>query len=214
MFFTWPALLPESIEVIGLQLPGRGRRLKEIPHTRMEPLVGSAKEAVIPLLDCPYAIFGHSVGALMGFELTRALAEEGYRPDHLFVSACSPPHLHAPDPLIHALPEAEFIAALKRLDGTPQEILQHDELMRQLIPALRADFAVSETYRDIGNPAQCPITAFGGVEDRIVPPERLPDWRQHTESAFDLVLLPGDHFYLSTSRGALLHKIGLILGVG
>ena len=213
MFFAWPALLPDTVEVVGLQLPGRGRRVREGSFTRMEPLVEAAGEAVVPLLDRPYAIFGQSLGALMGFELARILARKGYPPKHLFVSACSAPHLHAPDPHIHALPDVEFLAALQQFNGTPQEILEHEELMRQLIPTFRADFAVSETYRFIGGPVSCPITALGGSEDRIVPAESLAAWGQHTVGAFDRVMYPGGHFYLQANQGLLLQRVGLELGL-
>ncbi len=212
MFFAWPALLPDSVEVVGLQLPGRGRRIREAGYTRMTPLVEAAGEAVAPLLDRPYALFGQSLGALIGFELGRALAGRGRPPQHLFVSACSAPHLHAPDPPLHALPEAEFLAALQRFNGTPREIFEHQELMQQLIPVFRADFAVSETYAYAGGILSCPITAFGGLEDRIVAAESLDGWRRQTEAAFERVMFPGGHFYLPAIQGALLERVSQALG--
>jgi len=213
MFFAWPALLPEAVEVIALQLPGRGRRVREAPHTRMKPLVADIRDAVGPFLDRPYAVFGQSLGALIGFELACALAAGGYAPKHFFVSACSAPHLHAPDPQIHALPDAAFLSALQQMNGTPQEILEHEELMRQLLPAFRADFALSETYRYSEGALACPITAFGGHEDRLVPAANLAAWRQHTTAAFSQTMYPGGHFYLQGSQGVLLQRVSLDLGL-
>jgi medium-chain acyl-[acyl-carrier-protein] hydrolase len=187
--------------------------VKETTFNRMGPLVESAVEAVSSLLDRPYAIFGQSLGALVGFELGRALTERRYPPAHLFVSACSAPHLHAPHPAIHALPDAEFLTALERFVGTPPEVLQHEELMRQLMPGLRADFAVSETYHYSEGPLHRPITAFGALEDRIVPAESLAGWRQHTLAGFNQVMYPGGHFYLQDSRAALLQRMVLELGL-
>ena len=210
MFFAWSGLLPETIEVIGLQLPGRRQRVREVPFTRMGPLIKAAAEAVTPFLDRPYAIFGQSVGALMGFELGRALDHRGIPPAHLFVSACSAPHLHAPDP-IHALPEPEFIAAIQHFNGTPKEILAHEELMRQLLPTLRADLAVSETYHYEEGLLPCPITAFGGREDQIVPAENIAGWGLHTKADFTQVMFPGGHFYLQASQDALVRRVALEL---
>ncbi len=212
MFFAWPALLPEAVEVVGLQLPGRGRRVREAPFTRMAPLVDAVRNAVVPFMDRPYAVFGQSLGALVGFELARALAEGGSSPEHLFVSACSAPHLHAPDPQLHALPDAEFWAAVEQFNGTPQEVLQHEELMRQLLPIFRADFALSETYQFTEGQVSFPITVFGGLEDQIVEAESLEGWRQHTAAGFDQVMYPGGHFYLQASQGVVLKKVGRALG--
>ncbi len=146
-----------------MQLPGRESRLRDPCFTGLEPLV----QALPPYLDMPYAFFGHSLGALIGFELARALVRESRPgPVHLFVSDHSAPQIQNPDPPIHQLPEPDFIKKLRHLNGTPGEVLQHAELMALLLPVLRADFAINETYVYIpGSLLDCPISAFGGLQD-------------------------------------------------
>ncbi len=147
IFRTWPNSLPATAEVCPVELPGRGTRLKETPFTRLLPLVQALAQALLPHLDKPFAFFGHSMGALISFELTRQLRRlYGLVPLHLFVSAHRAPQLPDPDPPIHTLPEAEFMEELRCLNGTPKEVLEQPELMELMLPILRADFALCETY--------------------------------------------------------------------
>lgn len=205
-FRTWSESLPTAVEVCTVELPGRGTRLLETPFTRLEPLVQVLAQALLPHLDKPFAFFGHSMGGLVSFELARFLRKNfGLIPVHLFVSGRCAPQLPATDPPIHALPEPEFLEELRRLNGTPQEVLKNAELRQLCLPALRADFAVIETYvYKAGLTLDCPITAFGGLQDREVSCDQLEAWRDQTSASFSQQMLPGDHFFLHSAQPLLL----------
>ena len=210
MFWTWSKDLPPSIEVDAIQLPGRENRFKEPPFRQIPPLVESLAAALAPRLTRPYALYGHSVGALIAFELARKLRREhGFGPSHLFVSAHRAPRHANQDPPIHQAPDHEFIRELqRRYDGIPEAIRQNQELMELLLPVLRADFGLTETYEyAAGEPLDCPITAFSGLKDTKVNADDLAFWRHETTQAFTLHMFPGDHFFLHSDHAVLLRLI-------
>lgn len=214
-YLAWQHQLPESIDVIGLQPPGRGRRIQEPPFQHMRPLIAAARAAVHGYLDRPFALFGYSAGALMAFELACVLQAGGTGASHLFVAAFRAPHINPERPPIHALPDADFLDQLKGMGGTPAEVLDHGELMAQLLPTLRADFAVAETYHPAdGAVLECPITAFGGLRDPLVPPKKLGAWRTRTSAQFQQHLIPGDHFFLLDAEDQVLSVIEQSLAGG
>lgn len=179
-------------------------RLKEPPFDRLAPLAEAIVEALLPCLDKPFAFLGHSMGALISFEVARRLRRIHREPGQMFVSGRWAPQWPDPDPPTHALPEAEFIAELRRLNGTPEAVLGNRELMQLLLPTLRADFAVLETCGYEPEPSlTCPIVAFGGLQDPDVTCEMLEAWRQQTCSGFSLQMLPGDHFFLHAAQPML-----------
>lgn len=205
----WPNEVPATVDIWTAQLPGRGNRIQEPPFTNLSPLVQALAEAIVPFLDRPFAFFGHSMGAMISFELARILQRRlGLKPDHLFVSGRIAPHIMDTQRRTYDLPEAEFIEELRRLNGTPVEVLEHPELMELMTPLLRADFSVVGTYTYLpGLPLNCPITAFGGLQDPEVSREQLEAWREYTTASFSLHMFPGDHFYLNTKRQLLLQVL-------
>ena len=208
IFREWQNGLPDDIEVCPVQLPGRGARIIEPPFTELVPLIEAASLALAPHLDRPFAFFGHSMGALIGFEIARQLRRDnGSQPVHLFVSGrCSPQTVK--DPTLHELPDSEFIETLRRLNGTPKEMLEDPALMELVLPIIRADFAVCNSYIYAPEPPfDFPITAFGGLEDQTVSRVCLEGWRKHTTNSFIVRMLPGDHFFLNTLRSPLLAAI-------
>ena len=209
LFHNWSRQLPGSVEVCAAQLPGRGNRMRETPFTSLRPLVESLGEAIGPLLQKPFAFFGHSMGALIAFELTRYLRrEKGLSPRHLFVSGRRAPHVPKRESPIHDLPQPEFIEELRRLDGTPSEVLEHPELMELMIPLLRADFAMVDTYEYVPEPPlECGITAYGGLQDHEVDRESLEAWRDCTQGRFILRMLPGGHFFPRSDQEMLLRLL-------
>lgn len=209
IYFPWADVLPSYIEVCPMQLPGRGPRLSEPLATRCAPAVTALAEGLLPYLNKPFALFGHSMGALLGFELTRQLRRTGAPlPVQLFASGHGAPHLPDRNPPLHALPEPEFLVKLRELNGTPEEVLAHDELRNLVLPILRADFAVCETYVYAAEPPlPCPISAYSGLGDDYVNREELEGWREQTSAAFMLRMFPGDHFYLNTARPYLLQAL-------
>ncbi len=206
IFRTWSDGLPADIEVCPVEFPGRGTRLMETPFTQLPPLVQALAQALAPLLDKPFAFFGHSLGALVGFELARQLRRQsGVQPIRLFVSAARAPQIPHRNRSIHALPEGEFLVELRRLNGIPGKVLEEAELMQIMLPILRADFAVYETYAYVTEPPlNCPISAFGGLLDQRVSRGDLEAWRNQTNGSFSLRMFPGDHFFWNTTQSLLL----------
>lgn len=212
-FRQWITALPPFIEVCPIQLPGRGNRLKDPPFTKLPPLVKAISEAIRPYLDKPFAFFGHSMGAVVGFELSRQLRRAySLQPVHLFISgSCAPQQLNEERPFYH-LPEPDFLKAVRRFNGMPEEIFEESELLQLILPALRADFSVCQTYIYVPEaPLGCPITAFGGSQDHGVSQSCLKAWRSQTKSAFSVKIVPGDHFFINTAQQDLLRVISLKL---
>ncbi len=206
LFANWSSLLPAWIEICPIQLPGRENRINETPLQRLSVLVDNLVEALRPVIDLPFAFFGHSMGALISFELTRRLRQQTLPlPSQLFLSGCGAPQLPDPEPPIYSLPGEEFIAAVKRLNGTPEGVWQHEELVRILLPYLRADFEILETYTyQPDAPLPSPLTVYGGQQDRKIQPEQLAAWSEQTTKACVVRIFPGDHFFLHSSRTQLL----------
>src|SRR5205085_10328077 len=163
-------------------------RSRESAFARLPPLVAALTDALRPHLDRPYAVFGHSLGALVAFEWVRELRRRHWpTPELLIVSGRAAPHLPPRQRPIHTLPEAEFRAELARFNGTPAPVLGHDELMRTLLPLLRADFAAAETYEYVAEPAlDVPITAVGGSDDPRATAAELDAWREYTRAGFQV----------------------------
>ncbi|MFY7804196.1 MAG: thioesterase II family protein [Limnoraphis robusta] len=209
IFRNWSAYFSPNIELCGVELPGRGKRLREPPYTQLKPLIEALTLAIHSYLDKPFVFLGHSMGGLVCFELARQLRREyGLSPQHLFVSGCRAPQIPDPDPPIHQLSNPEFIEELRRYNGTPEAVLQNQELMDLLLPSLRADFAVLETYTyQPEPPLTCDITAFYGLEDKQVSQAEMQAWEQQTTAKFCLLTLPGDHFFLHSYQSLLLQLL-------
>jgi medium-chain acyl-[acyl-carrier-protein] hydrolase len=200
IYSKWAASLPESVELHCVQLPGRETRIFEPAYRQLAPLIEALAPVLAPQLDRPFAVFGHSMGALIGFELCRHLRRQGQpMPIGLFVSGRQAPHRAESDPPIHAL---------RALNGTPHEVLANAELMEMALPGLRADFELCETYVHTPEPPlNLPILAFGGLFDRDVSREDVDAWREHTTGRFSLSMLPGDHFFIESARPQLLQRL-------
>lgn len=209
VFRTWQSELPQEVEVCPVQLPGRGRRLKEAAYTNVHTLVQELAQGLFPFLGKPFAFFGHSMGATISFELARYLRREHHlMPRHLFVSGRRAPHMSATHAPTHNLPDPEFLVALRDLKGTPHEALEHPDLMELVLPLLRADFELSETYTYLNGPLlDCPMSIYGGQEDDDVPREHLEAWGELTTGTVSLKIFPGDHFFVNTAQTALLRTL-------
>ncbi len=175
----------------------------------MDDLISGAAEALKLFLNLPFVFFGHSIGALTSFELAHRLRRDyEVEPYLLMVSGCRAPQIPYSGPRFYDLPQDQFLEAIERVGGTPKELLEHTELMQLMIPLLRADFGLDQTYayRE-ALPLSCPIIAFGGLEDAIVSPESLDAWRRQTTNTFSVLSFPGDHFFIHTARELLLDAI-------
>ena len=201
IFRAWQQSLSDTIEVCPVQLPGRGSRIAEPPCADINQLVRCAAQALAPYLDKPFALFGHSMGAFIGFELARHMRREcSAQPLHLFVSG-------RPSPQTISEP-----SDLDQLDSELPEMLRREirnpELRELVLPVLRADLALCKSYiYTPETPFLFPITAFGGLDDHGVPRHCLEGWREHTTGPFVLRMFPGDHFFLDTCRLLLLEAI-------
>lgn len=211
IFHEWGRL---PAQVCPVQLPGHEERRSDRPFADLTSLVAALTQVLTPLFSTPYALFGHSMGALVAFELTRAVRACGFPPPlKLFISAHRAPHLPYSHTKIHTLSDLEFIEELRgRYRGLSEETLRSYELMMVFLPALRADYAMVEnyTYRD-GPPLACPIMALGGTKDTWAPEGHLAQWRAHTTSSFQLQMFDGDHFFLHECRESLLEAIAAAL---
>jgi medium-chain acyl-[acyl-carrier-protein] hydrolase len=194
------------VEVLPIQLPGRGKRFKEPAITKSTILVSLLVDAVRPFLDRPFALFGHSLGALIAFELAGSLQELfGIQPMRLFISGCVAPQDMYPADSISVLPEEEFIAELRKLNGTPQELLDDPSLLKVFLPTLRADFSLLGSFaRQSRFPLGCPIVAFCGTHDTQASHDSMLSWKDLTTARFDLNLVPGDHFFIQRCRTPFL----------
>jgi medium-chain acyl-[acyl-carrier-protein] hydrolase len=209
IFRTWAVPLAPHIEVVAVQLPGRESRRKEPLFHNLPSLITALTPVLLPYLDRPFAFFGHSVGALIGFELARQLRRIGHSPPvQLIVSGRAAPQIPAATPPIHHLPDADFLTELQRYNGIPAIVLANTDVMNIFMPILRADLAMNETYvYQPEAPFNFPIAAFGGLHDAQVSQSALASWGEQTTADFGINLLPGDHFFLKAQKMVLLQHI-------
>jgi medium-chain acyl-[acyl-carrier-protein] hydrolase len=213
LFRHWPAGLPAGVEVCAIQLPGRETRFSETPFARCRPLVEALADAMTDAIDRPYVLFGHSLGALVASELARRLRHLGRpEPAHLITAGYPAPQAPRRNPPVHALPDEQFRAELRRRGGTPDVVLENTELINLFARILRADFAVCETYRFHPEPPlRCAITALGAPADPTMSLDDLAGWQQHSTGPFDTVVIPGGHFFPTTHQGLVLEHVSRIL---
>lgn len=209
-FRSWSAHLPSSVELVAVQLPGREGRIKEAFIARMADLTGAVAEAMRPYLDKPYAIFGHSLGSIVGFEVIRELRRRGLPQPFLFIPAGRQgPQVKAKKAPIASLPEEAFVVELRKEYGQHiGAILDSAELREVFIPQIHADFALSEIYRFYDEqPLDCPIVAFAGVSEQDLERDELNAWSAHTSRSFHSRRFPGDHFFIRESQRLVVEAI-------
>jgi medium-chain acyl-[acyl-carrier-protein] hydrolase len=198
-YYRWRQTLDSRIELVPIQLPGREGRISEPPLTDLGTLVTEIANAMTPVLDRPYAILGHSMGGTIAFELAREMRRRSERlPELLIVAASAAPHQQQSEQSMSSLSDDAFIAEMnRRFHGIPSAVLEHKELLQLLLPALRADMALLETYKFLDEPPlDLEILALGGTEDRAVSRTQLAEWRRHTSANFSQRMFPGGHFFL------------------
>jgi medium-chain acyl-[acyl-carrier-protein] hydrolase len=213
VFQQWPPLLSDDVELCAVQFPGRQQRASEAPFKRMPLAVQALEGALAPLLDLPFVIFGNCTGSLAAFELARRLrSRSAVEPLALIVSCCRAPQMPDRDTPIHPLSDDELLKELNRLGGTPPAIIDHPELRALMLPTLRADFELAETYayRE-DEPLRCPLFVYGGKQDSIVAPEELDGWREQTTGRFSVEMLDGGHYLIETARAEMLTRIAAAL---
>jgi surfactin synthase thioesterase subunit len=207
VYRTWAADLPSDVELCAVQFPGREGRFRERAASNVSELLPPLVAGLRPLLDRPYAIYGHSLGALVGFELVRALRAAGLPPPVAFFPAAHrAPNRPNPHPELRHLADDRFIDEVgRRFGGVPQAILDHPDLLALMLPTLRADFSVYETYAYRAEaPLGCPIAALVGEHDAYARVAEHEDWALQTTAGFEMHVVPGGHFFLQSHRAAVI----------
>jgi medium-chain acyl-[acyl-carrier-protein] hydrolase len=206
-FRAWTPLFPADVQFHAIDLPGHGARFTEPLLTRTEQVTEGLLG--LPELAVPTIFFGHSLGALLAYEWAAALHERGRKlPTHLVLSGRSAPQDVRPHLPIHALPDAAFLAEVRRYQGMPQEVLEHRELVELLLPILRADFTITETHAHRPRPPlPVPLRILGGEDDPMVAPERLRSWAELSALPSHVETFSGGHFYLDEHRAAVVARI-------
>jgi surfactin synthase thioesterase subunit len=214
-YVPWAKSLPPQVELVALQPPGRGSRMNEAPHARMEPLVAELMRVFPTLTDRPYVLFGHSLGSRVAFEVTLQCQRNGIPlPARFIASGSRAPHLTKRELPIHDLPDAQFVEALRDLDGTPEEILNNSELIQWLLPLLRADFRIADQHVAPRTVLICPLTVLAGTEDETVSPAEAEAWRDLAAGEFDIRRVTGGHFFVEHNREWVLEQINaLVTGI-
>lgn len=204
----WDAATPAELQVVPVQLPGREERSAEAPFRRVELLLDALEAGLGSELCRPYALFGHSLGAVLAFELARRGQERGEPPVHLFVSGRPAPGTRPPGSPPHR-PAGEALAgSLQALRNHLQQDAAGADLQELLLPTVEADLELSRSYRWVeAPPLDCPLTALGGLADPGAPRADLEAWRRHTRGRFKVRMLPGDHFLLGCRGEAVLEAV-------
>jgi len=193
------AHLVDTIQMKAIDLPGHGKRVRETLLTHLETIVDDIFSQIQPELDKhPYAIYGHSLGAALGHLLIRRIVNQNLStPMHFFVSGRRAPSVKQTTPFRHCLPKAEFISMLRKLGGSPPELLEHDELIDFFEPILRADFQALETHEyHQTHPFNIPLTILHGMNDKEVSYHDLLPWQQETTQPISIKQFSGDHFFI------------------
>ncbi|MFI7322847.1 thioesterase II family protein [Streptomyces venezuelae] len=195
----WQAWTDPGLEVRAVRYPGRAGRFTEPPYTRCEPLARDIAACLQMVADLPLVLFGHSMGALVAFEVAVELERTyGIRPAHLIVSGAPAPHLPSVTPGMRSdAGDAELVEAMRALGGSSEDVLNEPDLVALLLPAMRADLAIGESYRPRARTrVAAPLTAMSGVDDGDATPDAVQEWQAYTEGTFRRRSFPGGHFYL------------------
>lgn len=208
-YYPWIDQLGADVEVGVIHYPGREKRILDPLLYDFTEFLDALTPALAPFLTKSFAFFGHSMGALICFELAHRLRRDyALMPQHLFVSAHHAPQFPDPQPFLHQLSEAGLREELQRLEGTPESILENEELMALLLPVVRSDFSVCKTFQYRQHePLPCAISAFGGTRDASVSQRELEGWREQTSGSFKLTMFEGGHFFIHTAQARLLAEI-------
>ncbi|MEV5655550.1 alpha/beta fold hydrolase [Streptomyces sp. NPDC052291] len=207
-YFPVSRALTPAADVIAVQYPGRQDRRNEPCVDDVRRLADLVTAEMLPWCDRPVALFGHSLGATLGFEVALRLEAAGTTPRVLFASGRRAPSRPREKENVHRSPDAQLLTTIRRMSGTDPAVLADDELLRSILPAIRADYKAAETYRyEPSAPLTCPIEVLNGTEDPEVTAEEATAWTTHTTSTTTFHTYKGGHFYLNDHAPAVINRI-------
>ncbi len=209
VYRQWQGALAGICQVCPVELPGRGSRMAEPFAASLDEAAAAVSAAISPYAEEPYLLFGHSLGSVLALETTRALQKAGLPlPMTLIVSGRYPPWVDTGRRQFHRLPDGAIIDEMRRLGGTPEEVLSHRELLDMILPVVRDDFRLLETHHSAAAPLlHLPVHVFCGREDEDSPPDLLARWQEAALQECTVTLFDGGHFYVNDSRMALLRSL-------
>lgn len=213
IYLNWVRSFSNEIEVCPIQLPGRQERIMETPIADLNEMIDALDEELLPCLDLPFVFFGHSMGSLLAYELTKRLQANGRMlPEVLIVSGRGSPDFPDEDDAIFDLPDKKFIEKIKELSGTPDCVFENEELMALALPCLRSDFRLIETYNYVGSDLlECDLFAFYGSDDEGSSIESIEAWSKMTKKGFGMQELRGGHFFLHDNEEMMQNTIESII---
>lgn len=212
IYANWTSYLPDNVELVALQLPGRANRFNEKISTNMYQIINDLRVGLEEVTSSPYVLFGHSFGAKIAYELAFTIERELLPPPlHLIASACEAPHILHNKKQLHSLPDDEFVRELRKMNGTPEEILNNLSMLKLSLPIIRADFEASESYFSAGKRVSFPISVIYGSEDNDVLLEDVKGWRELSSVQVDIFKVTGDHFFVNKRPRETVDTVNKIL---
>jgi medium-chain acyl-[acyl-carrier-protein] hydrolase len=211
IFRSWAARLPADVELVAVRMPGRESRFAELPYTDWPALRTDAADALRPLFDVPFVLFGHSFGGMVSYEVARTLSARG-TPNlkALIVSGCRSPLVRPGLRTPYDAPSETLWSWLEDIDGTPAEVLDDPQLRALTEPTLRADLKLADAWHGTAESIDLPIVSFGGSSDRIVPRRDIDGWRDVSARAYRHVEFAGGHFFIHTLETEVVAEISTL----
>jgi surfactin synthase thioesterase subunit len=212
-YLPWHRHLPDGVELCAVQLPGRGTRIREPLMRDFQQLLRNLLQVFSQETRLPFVFFGHSLGAIVAFELTRlARLHHLPQPRHLIVSGCEAPQFRRAPKNLHLLDDGPLIEALTAYEGTPGELMENSELMALALPIVRADFSLVADYTYRTAPKlDMPVTVFEGVDDHAINREHAHEWLRETTASCELQWFPGGHFFINSASATVIASLNRAL---
>jgi medium-chain acyl-[acyl-carrier-protein] hydrolase len=209
IYLDWQRSIHPGIEICPVQLPGRGARYHEAPYAAWSPLMADLSRLIARHSEVPFAFFGHSLGALIAFELARhCRMQRVAMPRHIIVSGCTAPHLRRPPRRLYELDDDGLIAAMAEHNGTPRQLLGNRELMELVLPVIRADFRLGDAYSFVPDfPLAVPLTVMAGRADPYTSPAEIAQWARHSVAAVETRWFDGDHFFINDDSADMVSAL-------